>query len=79
MNNAILILSNLPNMGKSQSKAHDNSGTVVNDIQIQPATIENTDLLVCVHIITVILSLQFIYKIYKLFHRNIKKKYATSV
>lgn len=76
MNKAILILSE---MGKPQSKVQDNTGTVVNDIQIQPATIENTDLVVCIHIITVILALQLIYKAYKIFHKNLKKKYVTTV
>lgn len=75
MNNAILILST---MGGTKSKT-DNSGTVVNDIQIQPASIENTDLIVCVHLITAILIIQFLYKIYKIFHKNIKKKYVTTV
>lgn len=75
MNKAILLLSK---MGSEQSKSH-NSGTVINDIAIQPATIENTDIIVCLFIITFYMTCQFIYKIYKIFHRNIKKKYVTSV
>jgi len=74
MNEAIRILST---MGNKQPKA-ENTGTVINEIELQPATIENTDLIICAHVCTFIMIVQFLYKIYKLFHKNMKKKYNTA-
>jgi len=65
-------------MGSKTSKP-ENTGTVINDIQIQPASVENTDLIVCIYIITALLIVQFVYKLYKIFHRNMKKKYVPTV
>jgi len=74
MNKAIWLLAT---MGGKHSNV-DNTGTVINDIQIQPATLENSDLILCVYVITVVLVINFAYKIYKIFHKNMKKKYVNA-
>jgi len=67
-------------MGNQQPKATvQNAGTVVNEVQIQPATLENTDLILCVYVITFAVIAQIIYKIYKIYHKNLKKRYTESV
>lgn len=64
-------------MGKQQSKA-ENTGNIVNEVRIQPASVENTDLLICIYVITLIVVIQFFYKIYKIYHSSLKKKYTNS-
>jgi len=64
-------------MGKTQSKA-ENTGTIVNELRIQPATVENTDLLICIYIITFAIIVKFFYKVYKIYHSSLKKKYTNS-
>jgi len=67
-------------MGNSQPKATvQNAGTVINEVEVQPATLENTDIILCLYIITFAVVIQFIYKVYKIYHKNLKKRYTESV
>lgn len=61
-------------MGQSNTKTQ-NAGAVINEIDIQPATVENLDIKICLYIITTILTINFVYNLYKLLHKNLKKKY----
>lgn len=59
----------------SSSKEVENTGTVVNELTIQPATIENKDILILLYIITGIAVFYFVIDIYKMWRKNIKKQY----
>ena len=52
-------------------------GTLVNEIDVQPTSLQNSDLIICVYIITLAVVLNFLYKAYKIAHRNMKKKYTS--
>lgn len=60
-------------MGNSKSQVAENNGNVVNDIVIQPATIENDDLKMCIYVIAIICVLNFCINIYKMWYKNVKK------
>jgi len=62
-------------MGSRESKS-ENAGTVINQVDIQPATIENIDVIICLYIITVLSIASFLYKIYKIYFKKLKKKYT---
>ena len=75
MNQAILIFTT---MGNQQPKA-ENTGTVLNEIDIQPTSVQNNDIIICIYIITAILTIQFVYKAYKAYHKMLRKRYTESV
>lgn len=66
-------------MGKSQSKATDNSGTVVNNVEVklQQAEIVDSELFALLYILVTIQIMSFIYKLYKTWHRSVKRRYIT--
>lgn len=66
---------NIVKMGGKSTKV-DNEGNIVNTIEVQPATLTNVDILICLYIITTLSILSFLYKLYKVWHKNIKKKYS---
>lgn len=73
MNQAILILTMFDKNNKLE-----NTGEVINEIQIQPARLENLDLKICMYICTIIMVLRFIYTLYKIQRKNLKKKFINA-
>lgn len=66
-------------MGKTQSKAVDNTGTVQNNIELEihQAEIVNTELFIILYIMLVIQVANLACKIYKAWHHNLKRRYIT--
>lgn len=66
-------------MGKSQSKPTDNSGTVVNNVavKVQQAEIVDSELFTLLYILVAIQIMSCIYKLYKTWHRHVKRRYVT--
>lgn len=65
-------------MGKGQSKVSDNSGTVINKVEvstIHQAEVVNTELFVILYILVAICAANMVMKIYKAWKLNIRKKY----
>lgn len=63
------------NMGGKTSKKVDNTGTVVNEVTIQPATIENNDIILLLYVLTIISVLNFLINAYKMWRKSLKKQY----
>lgn len=60
---------------KSQQSEPVNSGTVVNEIEIQQSEITNQDLIWLLYIISITHLIKFFITMYKLWKNNLKKKY----
>lgn len=56
---------------------NENSGGLVNEIFTETTHIP-TSVTICVYICTIIIVLKFFYTLYKIFARNLKKKYTNS-
>lgn len=63
------------------TKTTDNTGNEnVNNVVIQsPVELGHKDLIVCIYILTIITVLKFIYLLYTVHKKNLKKKYAKDV
>lgn len=74
MNQAYFILSSMLN---SNSKT-ENAGAVLNEIEIQPSTIENLDIKICLYVMTILMVINFLYHLYGIMQRRLKKKYTAT-
>lgn len=63
-------------MGKEQSKIVKPNANVVNTVEVTE-NINLKQIEICLIIITILLGLQFIYQIYAIHHKNLKKKYVS--
>ena len=61
-------------MGKTQSRVQDSPANVINEVEniVQENCSPES---ICLIIITVYVILQAVYKIFKIYHNNTKKKY----
>lgn len=64
-------------MGKTVSKPSANSGTVVNTVEIHQAEVVNSDLFIILYIIVIISAIKLTFQIYKMWQRNLKRRYIT--
>lgn len=64
-------------MGKQSSKPikNENSGGIVNEIQIHQAEIVNSEIPVILYCLLLIQILQLLITFYKMWKRNLKKRY----
>lgn len=64
-------------MGKTQSKAPkiDNTGTVINTIDVHQAEIVNADVIWILYLLAIIQTVQLVIVLIKVWQRNLKKKY----
>jgi hypothetical protein len=65
-------------MGKQQSKAVEQTGTVVNNVElndIHQAEVVNSDLILLMYVLAIIQILSFIAKVYKMWKKHLKGKY----
>lgn len=61
---------------KHENTDIDNKGSkVVNDIFIQPTSLENGDIIFLVYVITIVVVLHLALKLYKMWHNNVRKRY----
>lgn len=56
---------------------NENSGGLVNEI-FTSSTTTSEPITICVYICTTIMVINFFYKIYKIFFRNLKRKYTNN-
>lgn len=66
-------------MGGKSSKPEvkTNAGAIINELQIHQAEVINTDLIVILYIIAIVHLIQLVMAIYKMWTRNLKKRYLT--
>lgn len=67
-------------MGKTASKPSDNSGTVVNTVEvneIHQAEVVNSDLFIILYIIVIMSATKLTIQLYKMWQRNLKRRYMT--
>lgn len=66
-------------MGSSESKSKpavaDNTGSVINEIKILQSSIQNKDLIFLLYVIEVVVVLNFVISLYKMWHKSVKKTY----
>lgn len=62
-------------MGGTNSKEVENTGSVVQEVTVQPSTVENKDLIALLYILTIISVLNFLMSIYKMWRKSLKKQY----
>lgn len=53
-------------------------GTILNEIEVTPTTIQHSDLFACIYIITGLLIVSILYKLFKIAQRYMKKKYQNN-
>ena len=67
-------------MGGTESKSEktENLGTVINEVEAEHKYDNSTNekILTLVFICTLLLVVRFLYKVYKIYHTNMKKKYS---
>lgn len=66
-------------MGKTQSKQVDNTGTVVNTVEISEvhqAELIDTELFVLLYILVILGLINLLIRLYKVWQRNMKRKYV---
>lgn len=64
-------------MGTTPSKqaSQQTTGTVINEVEIHQAEIVNSDIRIVLYLIVIILVIQMVMTIYKMWCKNLKRKY----
>jgi len=61
---------------KPSVKTAENTGAIVNEIEVHQAEVVNTDLTILLYLIFISQVLNLLIKIYKAWQKNLKRKYA---
>lgn len=64
-------------MGKHQSKIKDANANVINEVDIENNSTDLSKIEICLYILTILIGLKFVLQLYKINHKNLKKKYLS--